>query len=54
MIVNNKVSTGLWGLDRVIDNLRPGDNVVWKVDSVDVYKTVVDPYVAQAKKMEET
>ncbi len=50
MVVNNKVSTGLLGLDKVIDHLRLGDNVVWKVDSVDVYKKIVDPYAAQAQK----
>lgn len=50
MVVNSKVSTGLLGLDKIIDELRLGDNVVWKVDSVAVYKKVVDPYVAQAQK----
>ena len=48
MAYNSKVSTGLSGLDKVIDELRLGDNVVWKVDSVAVYKKVVDPYAAQA------
>ena len=43
------VSTGFRGLDRVIDGLRLGDNVVWQVDSVEDYRRVVDPYVAQAR-----
>lgn len=43
------VSTGLPGLDRVIDGLRLGDNVVWQVDSVEDYRGVVEPYVAQAR-----
>ena len=50
MAYNNKVSTGLAGLDKIIDDLRLGDNVVWKVDSVKLYQKVVDPYVAQAVK----
>ncbi len=50
MAYNSKVSTGLAGLDKIIDDLRLGDNVVWKVDSVKLYKKVVDPYAAQAGK----
>ena len=42
------VSTGLSGLDRVIDGLRLGDNVVWQVDSVDDYIRVVRPFVTEA------
>ncbi len=49
MEINNRVSTGLKGLDEVIDHLRLGDNVVWQVDSVEDYKKLVDPYVAQAR-----
>ncbi len=49
MNINNKVSTGLKGLDRVIDMLRPGDNVVWQVDSVSDYRKIVEPYVAQTR-----
>lgn len=45
----NFVSTGFPGLDRVIDGLRLGDNVVWQVDSVDDYRRVVDPYVERAR-----
>jgi hypothetical protein len=45
-----KVSTGLAGLDKTIDNLRLGDNVVWKVDTIADYKKVVDPYVTQSGK----
>ncbi|MDO5499137.1 MAG: PEP/pyruvate-binding domain-containing protein [Propionibacteriaceae bacterium] len=45
----NAVSTGIPGLDRVIDGLRLGDNVVWQVDSVDDYRRVVEPYVERAR-----
>ncbi len=43
-------STGVGGLDQVIDGLRLGDNVVWQVDSVAAYRRMVEPYVAQARK----
>lgn len=41
-------STGLPSLDRVVQGLRPGDNVVWQVDSVEDYEPFVAPFVAQA------
>jgi len=50
--INSRVSTGINGLDTTIDMLRLGDNVVWQVDSVEDYRTIVEPYVAQAKKDE--
>ena len=49
MDIHDRVSTGLAGIDQVIDKLRLGDNVVWQVDVVSNYKKVVEPYVAQAK-----
>jgi hypothetical protein len=41
-------STGLSALDRVVQGLRPGDNVVWQVDSVEDYVPFVEPFVARA------
>ncbi|WP_027389038.1 PEP/pyruvate-binding domain-containing protein [Chrysiogenes arsenatis] len=43
-----KISTGLSGLDAILDSLRLGDNVVWKVDSLESYQRVVTPFVHQA------
>lgn len=43
------VSSGIPGLDRVIDSLRLGDNVVWQVDSIDDYRLVVAPFVRRAR-----
>ncbi len=48
MGIQDRVSTGNSGLDRMIDNLRLGDNVVWKVDSVLNYKKLVNLYVSAA------
>jgi hypothetical protein len=41
-------STGLSGLDKLLCDLKKGDNVVWQVDSVDDYRHFLTPYVAQA------
>ncbi|MBN1932541.1 MAG: PEP/pyruvate-binding domain-containing protein [Desulfobacterales bacterium] len=43
-----RVSTGLKGLDEIIDDLRVGDNVVWRVDDIADYKYLVDFYVGKA------
>jgi pyruvate, water dikinase len=37
-------STGLPNLDKVLENLIPGDNVVWRVDSIDDYLPFVVPF----------
>jgi hypothetical protein len=41
-------STGLAGLDKLLCDLRKGDNVVWQVDSVDDYRHFLKPYIARA------
>ncbi len=41
-------STGLPGLDNVVNDLRKGDNVVWQVDKIEDFKLVVQPYVKKA------
>jgi len=46
----NSVSTGIKGLDEIVQNLRLGDNVVWQVDSIKDYLHFVDPYVKRALK----
>jgi len=40
--------TGVKGLDRLLDNLRWGDNVVWQVDDIQEYKKIVKPFVDQS------
>ncbi|AQP45282.1 PEP/pyruvate-binding domain-containing protein [Tessaracoccus flavus] len=44
-----RASSGIDGLDRIVDGLRLGDNVVWQVDSVDDYRLVAAPFVARAR-----
>jgi len=41
-------STGLNGLDKVLNGLRIGDNVVWQVDKIEDYLHYVNPYVERA------
>ncbi len=50
MIDESRVSTGLEELDTILDGLRIGDNVVWKVDHIDDYLQFVQPYVSWARK----
>jgi len=45
---SHHLSTGLPGLDRVFLGLRPGDNIVWQVDSTNDYMLFVEPYCANA------
>ncbi len=43
-----RISTGLDGLDRVLDWLRLGDNVVWSVEDLDHYRGFVLPFATRA------
>ncbi len=43
-----RVTTGIAGLDEMINYLQMGDNVVWQVDDIADYQRFVDPYVAAA------
>ena len=49
MAIDKRVSTGLSGLDQVVDQLRLGDNVVWQVNTIEDYLKVVRPYIEQSK-----
>ena len=48
MEIQDRASTGFAGFDKVIDDLRLGDNVVWQADSVSAYKKMVEPFAAKA------
>jgi pyruvate, water dikinase len=45
-----KLSTGMPGLDQVLQGLMPGDNVVWEVDSVQDYLPVLGPLCSEASR----
>ncbi len=42
------VGTGIPGLDKTLNYLQMGDNVVFQVENIDDYKTFVDPYIKEA------
>ncbi|MDI6732286.1 MAG: hypothetical protein QME05_06985 [Candidatus Margulisbacteria bacterium] len=44
------VSTGLAGLDEILQSLRLGDNVVWQVKNIGEYIHFVGPFIEQAKR----
>ena len=48
MAAFDHILSGLPGLDKALDNIRLGDNVVWRVSSVDDFRFFVEPYVRQA------
>ena len=37
-------STGLPALDKMLDGIRSGDNIVWQFESVDDYRALVGPF----------
>ena len=43
-----RVSTGIQGLDEILNYLQMGDNVVFQVDDIADYKKFVGPYVETA------
>ena len=50
MVAFDKIKSGIPGLDKALDNIRLGDNVVWNVTNLNEFSYFVDPYVKQAKK----
>ena len=45
---NERLSTGIIGFDQVINQVLPGDNIVWLVDSIDDFLPLVKPYCQNA------
>ena len=50
MAAFDRVMSGIPQMDERFDNIRLGDNVVWRVDTLEDFKLFVKPYVAQAIK----
>lgn len=44
-------STGLKGLDKILKGVMTGDNIVWQVDRIEDYATLVEPYCRAASNM---
>lgn len=50
MAAFDRIPSGIPEMDKVLDNIRLGDNVVWRVSDLEVFKAFVNPYVRQAVK----
>ena len=42
------MSTGLPALDKILHGIKPGDNIVWQVESIDDYLPLVESLIANA------
>ncbi|MBI5686399.1 MAG: pyruvate, phosphate dikinase [Verrucomicrobia bacterium] len=49
--MTSTLTTGLPGLDEVLKGVMPGDNIVWKVETIADYKALVVPYVEAAHRL---
>ena len=48
MAAFDRVLSGIPQMDENFDNIRLGDNVVWRVDSLEQFRLFMEPYVKQA------
>ncbi|MBP5309583.1 MAG: hypothetical protein J6Z05_03050 [Lachnospiraceae bacterium] len=47
MAAFDRIMSGIPQMDGCFDNIRLGDNVVWRVDELDQFKLFMEPYVKQ-------
>ena len=50
MAAFERILSGIPEMDEALDNIRLGDNVVWRVSTLDEFHLFVDPYLEQAIK----
>ena len=48
MAAFDRVKSGIPEMDEALDNIRLGDNVVWRVSDLSQFKLFMEPYVEQA------
>lgn len=48
MAAFERILSGIPEMDKALDNIRLGDNVVWRVDNLSTFQLFVKPYVQQA------
>ena len=48
MAAFDRVKSGIPEMDEALDNIRLGDNVVWRVSELSQFKLFMEPYVKQA------
>ena len=49
MAAFERIKSGIPEMDTALDNIRLGDNVVFRVSDLNEFRLFVDPYVEQAK-----
>ena len=50
MAAFDRVLSGIPDMDKALDNIRLGDNVVWRVSDLNEFRLFMEPYVEQAKR----
>ena len=48
MAAFDRILSGIPELDIALDNIRLGDNVVWRVSDLDQFRLFMEPYVERA------
>lgn len=49
MAAFERVNSGIPQMDEALDNIRLGDNVVFRVSNLEEFKLFLNPYIEQAK-----
>ncbi|MBP5261221.1 MAG: phosphoenolpyruvate synthase [Clostridiales bacterium] len=50
MAAFDRIDSGIPEMDKAFDNIRLGDNVVWRVSDLDQFRMFMEPYIDQAVK----
>ena len=48
MAAFDRIESGIPAMDRALDNIRMGDNVVWRVSSLEQFREFARPFAEQA------
>ena len=48
MAAFDRIKSGIPEMDEALDNIRLGDNVVWRVSELSQFKLFMEPYIKQA------
>lgn len=48
MAAFDRVLSGIPEMDKALDNIRLGDNLVWRVSDLGEFRLFMEPYVEQA------
>lgn len=51
MAAFDPIKSGIPEMDKALDNIRLGDNVVWRVSDLSQFRLFMEPYLKQAMSM---